>query len=526
MYTVPPAFPTSDPKPGNNVHFQPIDPAHKSSVQTMDQSLLNSSLNLLDDSLRPQSSSNNGQIPCGQTTPQKSAHASNSHVLPTPYVNQMAVNQHMGTQPALIPPRMSTDPMNLQPPTKTPPSQVPSDIQLQRLPFVDAPLAPTQDYPADNTDLPSTHDTRYKSTNRQGIKQTSSASSSASTSMEKSGPICWNCGEAGHLKHNCPNPPYCSKCMQKGHLPVKCPLKGKRKETSQTPQKAQQASVDQRFSNIRNKCIHCGGDHASGTCPMRTQPQATPCTAGYPVYNGSTGAGKTNNNASLSFSTKNGQAADASMTPISLVNNSTGAQGHASCTQAPWITPQVSPNTSQQNSYNIPPMQPPNQFPPPPYFPIPFPPPPIVPSNTSNAHSAPVSDISAAITLMMNAVMQGNSNTTAITNALERMTTQFADALQQPYRWELMHRHRKTRMQRWTSNLKRLRYLMVSNRPNVTHGWKRYTPCVSKQEGLSAKCCYYVQVRLSMISSQTCPLRQWMIKSRMISSQVIRIYKA
>ena len=51
MYTVPPAFPTtSDPKPGNNVHFQPIDPAHKSSVQTMDQSLLNSSINLLDDS--------------------------------------------------------------------------------------------------------------------------------------------------------------------------------------------------------------------------------------------------------------------------------------------------------------------------------------------------------------------------------------------------------------------------------------------------------------------------------------------
>ena len=50
MYTVPPALPsTSDIKPSNNVHFQPIDPAHKSPVQTMDQSLLNSSLNLLDD---------------------------------------------------------------------------------------------------------------------------------------------------------------------------------------------------------------------------------------------------------------------------------------------------------------------------------------------------------------------------------------------------------------------------------------------------------------------------------------------
>ena len=132
MYTVPPAFTTSsDPKPGNNVHFQPIDLAQKSSVQTMDQSLLNSSLNLLDDSPRPQSSSSNGQIPCKQTTPQGSAHASNGHVPPTPYVNQTAVNQHMGTQPAQIPPRMSTGPTNLQPPTKTPPSQMPSDIQPQ-----------------------------------------------------------------------------------------------------------------------------------------------------------------------------------------------------------------------------------------------------------------------------------------------------------------------------------------------------------------------------------------------------------
>ena len=49
----------------------------------------------------------------------------------------------------------------------------------------------------------------------------------------------------------------------------------------------------------------------------------------------------------------------------------------------------------------------------------------------SNAPSAPVSDILVAITLMMNAVTQGNSNTMTITNALERTTTQFADVLQQ-----------------------------------------------------------------------------------------------
>ena len=51
MYTIPPTSSiTSSSKTGSNVHFQTIDPAQKSSVQTMDQSLLNSSLNLLDDS--------------------------------------------------------------------------------------------------------------------------------------------------------------------------------------------------------------------------------------------------------------------------------------------------------------------------------------------------------------------------------------------------------------------------------------------------------------------------------------------
>ena len=249
--------------------------------------------------------------------------------------------------------------------------------------------------------------------------------------MGKSGPICWNCGEVGHWRRNCPNPPYCSKCKQKGHIPVKCPLKGKRNKTSQMPQKVKQTSVDQRFSSMTNKCIHCGGDHASGSCPMKTQPQATLNTAGYQLYNNSTGAGKVNNNASLSFSSKNSQPAAAGMTPSSPVINLSGVQGHSSCAQEPRITPQVSPSTSQQNSYNMPPVHPPNYFPPPPYFPILFPPPPIAPSNVSNAHSAPVSDISATITLMANAVMQGNSNTTAITNALERTTTQFANALQQ-----------------------------------------------------------------------------------------------
>ena len=67
------------------------------------------------------------------------------------------------------------------------------------------------------------------------------------------------------------------------------------------------------------------------------------------AYNGNTGTGKTNDNVSRSYSTKNGQSVAGSMTPSSLVNNPTGTQGRASGTHAPQVTPQVSPNTSQQN---------------------------------------------------------------------------------------------------------------------------------------------------------------------------------
>ena len=132
MYTVPPTSSiTSDSKAGNNVHFQPIHPAQKSSVQTMDQSLLNSSLNLLDDLPRLQSSSSNGQIPCGQAMPQGSMHKGSYPVPPTPYINQTAVDQHMGAQPAPLPPRMSMGPINLQSPKQVPSSQMPNSVQPQ-----------------------------------------------------------------------------------------------------------------------------------------------------------------------------------------------------------------------------------------------------------------------------------------------------------------------------------------------------------------------------------------------------------
>ena len=481
MYTLPSVTSTtSSSKTGSNVHFQPINPAQKSSVQAMDQSLLNSSLNLLDDSPQLQSSSSNGPIPHGQAMPQVSAHKGSYPVLPTPYVSQKAVDQHMRAQPTPIPPRISLSSMNRQSPKHVQSPQLPDSVQPQRLPFVDAPPAPAKNYHADNTSSPSTHEMTSKSLNKGGVKQSSSESSLASTSTGKSGPICWNCQEVGHRRRNCKNPSYCCKCKQSGHLPMKCPLKGKRNEKSQTQQKGQQMSVDPMFSNIRNKCIHCGGDHAPNSCPMKTRPQVTQNAAGYQTYDNGTIEGKANTNDLPSFSSKNGQPTAANMIPSSP-RNSAGAQRCPSCARKP-ITPQVSPNTSQQNFYNVPPVHPPNHFPPPPYFPIPFPPPPIAPSNASNAHSAPVSDISAVLTLMTNAVTQGNSNTTAITTALERTMTQFADALQQTIQMGVNVQAQENKNARMDKQFEKVK-VFDGSKPSECHPWLEEVHALCIQTG-------------------------------------------
>ena len=186
------------------------------------------------------------------------------------------------------------------------------------------------------------------------------------------------------------------------------------------------------------------------------------------------------------YSTKNGQSIAGSTTPSSLVNNPTGTQGRASGTHAPQVTPQVSPNASQQqNSYihnNIQPMQIPNQFPPPPYFPIPFSPPPIAPSNVSNAPSAPVSDISVAITLMTNAMTQGNSNTMAITNALQRTTTQFADALQQTIQMGVDAQAQENKNARLDKQFDKVK-VFDGSKPSECHPWLEEVHALCIQTG-------------------------------------------
>ena len=132
MYAIPSATSTtSSSKTGGNVHFQPIDPGQKSSVQAMDQLLLNSSLNLLDDSPRSQSSSSNGPIQHGQAMPPVPTYNSNYPVPPTPYINQTAVDQQMRAQLTLIPPRMSLGPMNVQSPKQVQSPQLLDSVQPQ-----------------------------------------------------------------------------------------------------------------------------------------------------------------------------------------------------------------------------------------------------------------------------------------------------------------------------------------------------------------------------------------------------------
>ena len=123
-----------------------------------------------------------------------------------------------------------------------------------------------------------------------------------------------------------------------------------------------------------------------------------------------------------------------------------------------------------------------------------------------------MSDISAALSLMTNAVTQGNSNTTAIATALERTTMQFADALQQTIQMGVDAQVQENKNARMDKQFEKVKFVMVLSHLNVTHGWRRYMPFVFKQEGLSVRCCYYVQVRLFVISSRTCPRKQQMTR--------------
>ena len=165
--------------------------------------------------------------------------------------------------------------------------------------------------------------------------------------------------------------------------------------------------------------------------------------------------------------------------PTLVVNNSPVPHGHANVNQLPQVTPQVSPNMPH-NLYNTPPIQ--NQFAPPAYIPITFPPPPIAPSNVSAVPSAPASDLSAAITLMTNAVKQGNSNMTAIMDALQKTTSQFADALQRTIKMGVDVQADETRNARLDKQFDKIKIFGGSN-PAECHPWLEEVHALCMQTG-------------------------------------------
>ena len=130
----------------------------------------------------------------------------------------------------------------------------------------------------------------------------------------------------------------------------------------------------------------------------------------------------------------------------------------------------------------IPPAQMPNQFLPPPYFPVPFPLPPVALSNVSAASSAPASDLSAVITLMTNAVNQGNSNTTAIMDALQRTTAQFADTLQQTIQMGVDAQAEEIKNARLDKQFDKIKIFDGSN-PSECHPWLEEVHALCTQAG-------------------------------------------
>ena len=361
-----------------NVHFRPIQPANLSPLQHQDR--------LFFDPLLSTTTGSTGSQSDGVRDPTQNCHSTSPTVHtpsprmpgpaipPTPYVNQAAVEQHMRTQSPSVPPR------NLAT-VAAPPKESP-ETSVAEEPLIT--LATSQQTPHQVqkrlTRSPQ-QPKKSKSKDGQGVKQ------SKNINPTDNAPVCWRCGEPGHKKRDCRKQPFCGKCRKEGHVPALCPL-GK----GPTPPSQLQQQAD-KFSIPANRCIHCGGAHVPNSCPVRYQPKAASGSSNY-------GSPKQN----------------------TRDNNVASAQIRGN--QSRQVSSLVQQNTFTQPIHS-------NSFPPHPYFPIPFPPPPVPPSNASVAPSAPASDLSVAISLMMNAVNQGNANMTNITDALQRTKTQFADVLHQ-----------------------------------------------------------------------------------------------
>ena len=263
MYPAPPTY-TQIAKP--NVHFQPIQPAKLSPLQPQDRLLFDPLLNTTRGSAGSQSHSSNDSMQSCQTTSPKALTPSpcipEPTIPPTPYVNQAAVEQHMRAQSPPVPPRNIAT-------VAVPPRESPGTSVAQE-PLIT--LATPQQTPPQAQEQPTRplhQQKKSKSKDGQGVKQ------SRNKKTTDSAPVCWRCSEPGHQKRECRKPPFCGKCRKEGHMPALCPPS---KGPTQPSPPQQQVN---KFSNLANRCIHCGGEHAPASCPTRYQPKATSSTSSY-----------------------------------------------------------------------------------------------------------------------------------------------------------------------------------------------------------------------------------------------------
>ena len=341
----------------------------------------------------------------------------------------------------------------------------------QQIPPVGTPRCPPNGQPAPLPTFQSPPvDTRTKSKNGQGVKR------SKKSPADKPDTICWRCKQPGHLKRDCPMPPFCVKCRQEGHLPYNC-LQQDNRNTSANM--SAQATVNHLFFNIRNNCIHCGGLHEHAACPTRAGLHTASTAPKGTQQPGIVSTGINNTNVFPPQCMVNGLSTAANTPPTRVVNNLPMQNRHTMANQIPRATPQLSPHM-YQNQYNA--QHIPSQFVPPAYFPIMFPPPPIAPSNISAVPSPPASDLSAAITLMTNAMKQGHSNTTAITHALQTMTSQFDDVLQKMIQMGVDAQAEETRNGRLDKQFDKIKIFDGSN-PAECHPWLEEVHALCLQTG-------------------------------------------
>ena len=313
VYPAPPNYMQTNQQ---NVHFQPIHPAKLSPLQPQDRLFFDPLLSTTTESTGLQQGSvHDSTQDCTNTPPKVHTPTprvpESTTIPPTPYVNQAAVEQHMRTQSPSVPPR------NIA--TVAPPPRKSQQANVAQETLITLATSQTSSPQAPNQLTTSPQwPKKSKSKDGRGIKQSKNANSTDTAQ------VCWRCGEPGHKKRDCRKPPFCGKCRKEGHVPALCPL-----STGPTLPPPVQQQVD-KFSNPTNRCIHCGGDHVPGSCPVRYQPKATSSMSHY-------------------------------SSPQQRTGNNVVASGQVRGQVTPQVSPLAQVNTPAQPTRS-------NSFPPPPYF--------------------------------------------------------------------------------------------------------------------------------------------------------------